>query len=110
MVVCRNRIMVSAVTLIGVTIIKAQEASSFRAHTNPQEDFPLADIRFLFSRCIPQMYYISQTHFVRPLSGAGFGGCQKILLFHLGNCLLSWSVSELGESQGQSGLDFYLQV
>lgn len=31
--------MVSAVPLIGITIMKAWEESSFRAHTNPQEDF-----------------------------------------------------------------------
>lgn len=37
-VVTGNRI-VSAVTLIGITIMKAREASSFRAHTNPQEYF-----------------------------------------------------------------------
>lgn len=34
-----NRRMVSAVTLIGRAIMKARGASSFRAHTNPQEYF-----------------------------------------------------------------------
>lgn len=64
MIVLGTRRMVSAVPLIGVTIMKAWEASSFRAHTNPQEDFPPGGYNIAFFRCIPRMYYISQTHFV----------------------------------------------
>lgn len=40
------------------------------------------------------------------LSGAGFEGCQKVLWFRPGNSLPSWSVSELGRSEGQSQFDF----
>lgn len=64
MIVPGNRGMVSAVPLIGITIMKAGGASTFRAHANPQEDFPLVDIILLFFRCIPEMYHISQTYFV----------------------------------------------
>ena len=39
-----NRRMVSAVSLVGITIMKARGASTFKTHANPQEDLALVDI------------------------------------------------------------------
>lgn len=93
----------SAITLARIMMTKAGKASSFRAHTDPQADFSLEGIILLYSRCIPKVYSISHTLILCR-------GCQKILWFHPGNSLLFWSVRELGESRGQSGLDFCLGV
>lgn len=65
-VVTGNRRTVSAVTLIGIAIMKAPGASSFRAHTNPQE------------HCSPGGYNIAffQVHSSDELHFSGsFGIC-----------------------------------